>query len=60
MKTLRCRDAGFDCNREIRASSEEELMRQAAEHAKNDHGVEVTPEIADQVRSLIREEPERR
>lgn len=56
MKTLRCRDAGFDCNKEIRAESEDEIMQQAAEHARRDHNVEVTPEMAAQVRSLIRDE----
>lgn len=56
MKTLRCRDAGFDCNKEIRAESEDEIMQQAAEHARRDHNVEVTPEMAAQVRSLIRNE----
>lgn len=55
MKTLRCRDVGFDCDKEIQADNEEEVMRQAAEHAKTDHGVEVTPEIANQVRSHIRD-----
>ncbi len=56
MKTLRCRDAGFDCNKEIRAESEDEIMQQAAEHARRDHNVEVTPEMVTQIRSLIRDE----
>ncbi len=57
MKTLRCRDVGFDCDKEIRAESEEAILQQAAEHARNDHGIEVTPEIANQVRAQIRDEP---
>jgi uncharacterized OsmC-like protein/predicted small metal-binding protein len=56
MKVLRCRDAGFDCEHEIRAESEEEVLRQAAEHARTVHNVEVTPEMAEQVKSLIQEE----
>ena len=48
MKTLRCRDAGFDCEGVLQASSEEEILRQAAEHAKTAHNVQVTPEMADQ------------
>ena len=56
MKTLRCRDVGFDCDREIRAATEEEVLQQAAEHAQKDHNVTVTPEIAAQVRTLIRDE----
>jgi predicted small metal-binding protein len=56
MKTLRCREAGFDCDKEIRAASEEEVLEQAAAHAKADHNVEVTPELAEQVKGFIREE----
>ena len=58
MKVLRCRDVGFDCEHEIRAQSEEEVLRQAAEHARTEHGVEVTPELAVQVQSLIHDEKE--
>jgi predicted small metal-binding protein len=56
MKTLRCRDVGFDCDKEIRAENEDEILQQAAVHAKNDHGIDVTPEIANQVKSKIRDE----
>ncbi|MEW6374655.1 MAG: OsmC family protein, partial [Thermodesulfobacteriota bacterium] len=33
MKLIRCRDAGFDCNHEVRAESEEDLLQQVAQHA---------------------------
>ena len=56
MKVLRCRDAGFNCEHEVRAESEEELLRQVAEHAQTVHNVEVTPELVEQVKSLIRDE----
>ena len=57
MKTLHCRDAGFDyCKSVIRAESEEEVLAQAAEHARTEHQVQITPEIADQIRTLIRDE----
>jgi predicted small metal-binding protein len=56
MKVLKCRDAGFDCNQVIRAESENEILQQAAEHAKKVHGVEITPEMARQVQGLIKEE----
>jgi uncharacterized OsmC-like protein/predicted small metal-binding protein len=56
MKVLHCRDVGFDCDQEIHAQSEEEVLRQAAEHAQQAHGVEVTPELAAQVQTLIRDE----
>ena len=56
MKVLRCRDAGFDCEHVVRAESEEELLQQVAEHAQTVHHLEVTPELVEQVKSLIREE----
>ena len=56
-KVIRCRDVGFDCNGVIRAETEDEAMRQAAEHARTVHGVEVTPEVAEQVRAVMHDEP---
>ena len=56
MKVLHCRDVGFECDHEIRAKSEEEVLHQAAEHAQKEHGVEVTPALAAQVQTLIRDE----
>jgi len=56
MKVLRCRDVGFDCDGEIRGQSEEEVLRQAAEHAQTQHGVQVTPEFAAQVKPHIHDE----
>ena len=55
-KVLRCRDTGADCDFEARADSEEEILRKAAEHAKEVHQMEVTPELADAVRKMIRDE----
>jgi predicted small metal-binding protein len=56
MKTLKCRDAGFDCNQVIRGNTDAEILQQAADHAKKVHGVEVTPAMAKQVQTLIKEE----
>lgn len=56
MKLLRCRDAGFDCDHEIRAEKEEDLLQQVAQHAQRVHNVKVTPELVEQVKKLIREE----
>jgi predicted small metal-binding protein len=58
MKTLNCRDAGFDCEAKVQAASDEEILAQAAVHARETHKVEVTPEMADQIRTLIHDEPE--
>ena len=55
MKTLRCRDAGFDCSKEIQASTEEEVLRQAADHAQKVHNVQVTPQLAAQIKTLIKD-----
>ena len=56
MKKLRCRDAGFDCDKEIHGSTEDAVLKQAAEHALMVHSVKVTPELASQIRTLIKEE----
>ena len=57
MKVLRCRDVGFDCDHEIRAQSEEEVLQLAAEHASTVHNAQVTPELVEKVRRLILDEP---
>jgi predicted small metal-binding protein len=38
-KQLNCADVGFDCGAQINADTEEEVMAQAAEHAKSAHGL---------------------
>ncbi len=57
MKTLHCKDAGFDCEAVMRGETEEEVMRQAAEHAQAAHGLnEISREAAEKIRTLIRDE----
>ena len=41
-KELRCADVGFDCDATMQADSEEEIMAQAAEHARSVHGMSDT------------------
>jgi len=55
-ETLDCRDAGFDCEGKLRAETEEGILRQASEHARTEHNVEVTPELAEQLKTLIKDE----
>jgi len=55
MKTLHCADAGFDCQAVVEAETTEEVLAHAAQHAKDVHGVEVTPEMAEQIKRLIKE-----
>ncbi len=55
-KVIRCKDAGYDCAEVVRGQTEEEVLQKAAEHSKAVHNTQVTPEMAQQVRALIKEE----
>lgn len=56
-KVLRCKDIGFDCGFVARADTEEEILKQAAEHAQTVHNLkEITEEVAKKVRAAIRDE----
>lgn len=56
-KTLNCRDVGPDCDWTAKGESEEEIMGKVAQHAREAHGIEeVTPELAQKARSVIRDE----
>ena len=56
-KVLRCRDVGFDCDGVVNADTEEEVLAQAAAHAKAAHGIdELTDEVVNKVKSVIRDE----
>ena len=55
-KTLNCRDVGVDCDASFTGETEEEIMIQAAEHARTEHGFdEVPPELAEKARSAIQD-----
>ncbi len=55
-KIIHCRDIGFDCEGVISAETEEEALAMAAFHARDVHGVnEMTPELVEQVKAVIRE-----
>ena len=58
MKTLHCREAGFNCEIVIQANTEDEVLDLAAKHASEVHDVVVTPELREQLRTMIREEKE--
>ena len=51
MKMVRCRDHGFECDFEAKGETEEEVLKKAAEHVQTMHDVQVTPELAQQVRA---------
>jgi predicted small metal-binding protein len=54
---MSCRDVGPDCDFVARGESEEEIMGQVAEHARDAHGLdEVPPELAEKARAAIKDE----
>ena len=56
-KMLECAkvDPSSGCQHVVRGETEEEVMRNAAEHAK-EHGIrEVTPELIERVKTNIRD-----
>jgi predicted small metal-binding protein len=56
-KVMNCNDVVGNCDFVARGDSEQDILRQAAEHARTAHQVnEVTPELANKVRSAIRDE----
>lgn len=55
MRELRCRDVGFDCAGVVRAGTEEEVLLQAAEHARSVHGLtQLDADTVRQIRARIR------
>lgn len=56
-KILRCADVVGSCDFVARGESDQEILQQAAEHARSAHNLtEITPEVAEKVRSAIRDE----
>ncbi len=56
-KTIHCRDMGADCDFVSRGETLEEVLAVGAEHGKAVHGItEITPEMVEKVKSLIRDE----
>lgn len=54
MKELRCKDVGFACDAVVRADTEEEVLRQGAEHARKIHGLTtIDDKTAATIRSKI-------
>ena len=55
-KRLSCRDVGADCDFVACGNSEEEIFRQAAEHARIDHNIiEMPEELREKARLAIRD-----
>ena len=59
MKTISCREAGFDCDHIVKGETEEEIMKSGVEHTMKEHGMkaeDITPEFKEKVRALITHE----
>jgi len=56
--TFKCRDIGMDCDFEMSAANDEELMQKVAAHASSVHNLEMSPELSQKIRSAIKEETE--
>jgi predicted small metal-binding protein len=56
MKDFHCKDAGMKCDFVARGDSNQEIVRQAGEHAQQVHKMTVTPELTKKVESLIHDE----
>ena len=58
MKTISCREAGFECDHVIKGQTEEEVVKNGAEHAIKEHGMkleDMTPEMKGKIRALVRD-----
>jgi predicted small metal-binding protein len=54
-KHIACNDVVEGCAFKASAATEEELLKEVATHAREEHGVsEVTPELAAKVKAAIR------
>ncbi len=56
-KVVKCRDVGVDCDFEARGQTEQEVLKNAAEHARMAHGMQqIPPELAAKVKAAIHDE----
>lgn len=56
-KSFECKDGGVVCGARITGATEDDVLRQAIEHAKKAHGVDLTSSatLARYAQSLIRD-----
>jgi len=56
-KVLHCSDGGLVCNKTVEGETEDEVLQNAVEHARNDHGVDLTDSktLARYAQTLIRD-----
>ncbi len=55
MKTINCREAGFDCDHIVKGETDE-VLKNGIEHVKKDHNMseeDMTAEMKEKIRGLI-------
>jgi predicted small metal-binding protein len=58
-KVLNCSDLNPGCDFEMRANSEDDILRQATAHARTAHNMQnIPPDVLSKARSAIRDEGE--
>ena len=56
-KTLKCGDVVPGCPAQFRGNSEEDILRQAAVHARNIHNMnDIPPEVLEKVKGAIHDD----
>ncbi len=56
-KVVSCKDVGVDCDFVMRGETTEDILQQAAEHARTVHNmIEIPPDVAEKLRGAIRDE----
>ena len=56
-KVMKCSSIGLACDFVAHGETEEQVMKQVAEHARKDHGMKaISPDLAAKVKSAIRDE----
>ena len=56
-KVVSCKDVGVDCDFVMRGETTEDILQQAAEHARTVHNMtEIPPDVAEKLRGAIRDE----
>ena len=56
-KVLHCSDGGLVCGKSVEGETDEEVLAKAVEHAREDHGVDLTQSktLVNYAQSLIRD-----
>jgi predicted small metal-binding protein len=61
-KTIECRHSGIVCNAKVAGESDDDVLREAIEHARKKHGVDASRSttLTGYLRTLIRDERDER